>query len=59
MQLVSASSCRKVYIDHHGERIPLLTANFSLGLPVIEENATTYTCNCSWAGAEGDCDPHK
>lgn len=53
-KLVAHNSSRKVFIDHNGERIPLLTVNYSLGHPVIEEDTTTYTCTCSWAGSAAD-----
>lgn len=51
-QLFSSSGSRKVFIDHKGERIPLLTANYSLALPVIEDRVTTYTCACTWTWTE-------
>ncbi len=46
-QLVAHVSSRRIFIDHNGERIPLLTVNYNLDHPVIEEQATTYTCTCS------------
>ena len=53
-QLIAHTSRRKVFIDHKGERIPLLTVNYTLGHPVIEANSTTYTCACSWAGVASE-----
>ena len=51
-QLVLSSSNRKIFINHEGERIPLLTANFSLGFPVIEEKTQTLTY--SWTGSANE-----
>lgn len=51
-QLVAHKNSRKVFINHAGERIPLLTVNFSMDHPIIEETATLYTCACSWTGYE-------
>ena len=53
-QLVAHQHSRKIYIDHAEERIPLLTVNFNLDHPVMEEHAITYTCSCSWAGGEAE-----
>jgi hypothetical protein len=54
-KFISSVANRKIYIDHNGERIPLLTSNFSLRHPVIEEEATTFTCSCSWTGVKEKC----
>jgi len=43
-----------IYISQEGVRIPLLTTNFRLNRPVVEEHATVYTCTCSWAGNAGE-----
>lgn len=51
-QLVANTSSRRIFINHDGERIPLLTANFRLDHPVIEENAVTHTCACTWTDNE-------
>ncbi|MCF7849072.1 MAG: hypothetical protein K9M45_09495 [Kiritimatiellales bacterium] len=56
-QLVSRVASRKVYIDHEGECIPLLTANFNLGNPVVENSATIYSCSCSWTGTIDNMEP--
>jgi len=55
-QLIVHRNSRMIYINHDGERIPLLTANFRLNRPVLEEHATVYTCPCSWAGNAGELD---
>lgn len=54
-QLVASSSSRKVFIDHNGTQIPLLTANFSLDRPVIETSKVRYVCRCS---ANEPIEPH-
>jgi hypothetical protein len=54
-QLIAHQSSRRVFINHEGERIPLLTVNFRLDHPVMEENAVTYTCSCSWNGNGSEC----
>ena len=57
-QLIAHHNSRMVYINHDGERIPLLTANYSLDHPVIEAHSTTYTCSCSWVGNGADLVSH-
>lgn len=54
-RLIASSASRKIFIDHDGERIPLLTVNFNLDRPVIEEQAEQYTCSCSWRGSIEEC----
>ncbi|NNJ71478.1 MAG: hypothetical protein HKP10_09370 [Kiritimatiellales bacterium] len=56
-QLVAHQTRRRVFINHDGERIPLLSVNFSLTHPVIEEQNITFTCSCSWAGSKSDLFP--
>ncbi|WP_372845761.1 hypothetical protein [Pontiella sp.] len=58
-KFISSIANRKVYLDHNGKRVPLLTTNFSLGHPVIEEEAWTLTCPCSWTGAKEECRGEK
>ncbi len=57
-QLIAHQNSRRVVITHTGLRIPLLTANYTLDHPVIEERTTTYTCCCSWTGDEADITSH-
>jgi len=58
-QLIAHHNSRMVFINHAGERIPLLTAHYSLDHPVIEAHSTTYTCSCSWVGNEADMTAHS
>ncbi|MBN2164301.1 MAG: hypothetical protein JXR25_08200 [Pontiellaceae bacterium] len=53
-QLITHRNSRRVFINHAGEYIPLLTVHFNLNRPILEKETTTYTCNCSWAGGESD-----
>ena len=53
-KLISRAGTRKIFLDHNGEVIPLLTANFNLDKPIIEESSITYTCSCSWSGTAAD-----
>jgi hypothetical protein len=53
-QLIVHTSSRRIFINSEGERIPLLTVNFRLDHPVIEERALTYTCSCTWNGSGTD-----
>lgn len=53
-QLIAHRNSRMIYLTHDGERVPLLTANFRLHRPVVEERSTVYACTCSWAGSAGE-----
>lgn len=55
-QLIASSSCRRVFINHQGERIPLLTVNYCLDRPVIEQTSKLFSCSCSWSGSMDECD---
>jgi predicted RNA-binding Zn-ribbon protein involved in translation (DUF1610 family) len=58
-QLIVHNRSRRIFINHEGERIPLLTVNFRLDHPVMEESAVTYTCSCSWNGNGTDNRPES
>lgn len=47
-RLIAHRNSRRVFISPDDERIPLLTVNSSMDLPIIVEEATTLTCSCPW-----------
>ena len=51
-RLVASPQSRRIFIDHDGDRIPLLTVNFNLDRPVLEETTPLYSCGCSWIGTK-------